>query len=124
MPKETQFKSRLIKALKVALPNAEIVNMNAYGGMVEKGIPDFTVTRFDTGPWSKTVWVETKVLPSKNQMFKPIQLERLKRLGGWYVVWHTDNMYAWMFRADEYEYWSDGEVYDFDELVGRIARFF
>lgn len=122
--KESTWTCAFLHDLRKALPEAEVIKFNSYGAAVEGGIPDFSVTRFDVGPYSKTVWCEVKVLPSQNKMFKPLQLERLKRLGGWYLVWHLTNRRGWLFRADESENWSEGATYTRQELIDRIARFF
>lgn len=121
---EGRWTAQFLKKLRQAMPDAEVIKFNSYGGMSEGGIPDFMVSRFDLGPYTKTVWVEVKILPSHNRMFKPLQYERLKRLGGWYLVWHTEDRKGWLFRADECALWSEGPRYTQKELIERIARFF
>src|SRR5579864_2558313 len=93
---ESKWTSKLLhgdksnRGLEQAMPYAEIIKFNSFGASSEGGIPDFSVTcRFDQEWWTKTVWVEVKLLPATGPLFKPLQYERLKRLGGFYIIWDT-----------------------------------
>lgn len=110
--------------LRQLMPNCEIIKFNSYGGLVEGGIPDFCVVQTGYAPYSHAIWIEVKVVPSKNQMFKPLQLERLKRLGGWYLVWNTVSSNGRLFPADKYEHWHLYEPFTKKEIMEQIARMF
>lgn len=118
---EAEFTSRkLLPALREAMPNAVCLK---HCDLMSGGIPDLSVTRFDTGPYARTVWAEVKLTNRPGVMFKPLQVEMLKRLGGWYVVWNPRMRWAYLFRADELEKWSDHPL-TFEALIEKMARFF
>lgn len=122
---ESTWTQAFLKDLRREMPKAEIIKNNSYGGMVEGGIPDVVICVRDQGrATSRTGWIEVKILPSKNQMFKPLQLERLRRMGGWYLVWHTVEKRGWLFRADEAHCWADGPRHTREELLQTVRRFF
>lgn len=121
---EGAWTSQFLKKLRQAIPEAEIVKLNSYGGMSEGGLPDFFVSRFDMGPYSRTVFCEVKLLPASGPLFKPLQVARLKRLGGWMLIWDTNVRRGWLFPVKESEGWSNGTRYTQKELIERIARFF
>lgn len=121
---EGRWTAQFLKNLRQAMPDAEVIKFNSYGGMSEGGIPDFMVSRFDMGPYSRTVFCEVKLLPASGPLFKPLQYERLKKLGGWYLIWDTTKRTGRLFPAQEHSDWSMGERYTQKELIERIARFF
>ena len=120
MISESQFTQRLLRVLRQAMPEAAVWKHN---DLHTAGYPDFSVTRFDVGPYSKTVWVEVKLVGDTGQMFKPLQVAMLEKVGGWYIVWNPQAKRGYLFRADEREQWSEAPL-TFNELVEKIARFF
>lgn len=121
---EGRWTTQFLKKLRRSMPDAEIIKLNSIGGMSEGGLPDFFVNRFTIGPYSGTVFFEVKLLPASGPLFKPLQYQRLKKLGGWYLIWDTKDKRGWMFRADERESWHTGPKFTQSEIVDRIARFF
>jgi hypothetical protein len=118
---ESQWTSQFLKKLRAALPEAVALKHN---DIATGGIPDFSVTHFEGGPYARTTWVEVKIIGAPSVMFKPLQVEMLKRLGGWYLVYSPKLRRCWLFRADEREKWSEGSQMTVAETVERISRFF
>ena len=119
--RESQWTQKLKKALEAALPGSVVLKHN---DAITGGIPDLSITSFEAGPYARTTWIEVKLIGAPSVMFKPLQCEMLKRLGGWYCVWGPNVRRGWLFRADEREGWHTGQQYTFAELVERICRFF
>lgn len=112
--------SKLLPALREAIPNAVFIK---HADNFTSGIPDLSITRFDTGPYARTVWAEVKLTNRPGVMFKPLQLAMMERLGGWYIVWNQKMRWAYLFRANEREAWSEHPL-TFDALIEKMARFF
>lgn len=119
--RESEWTLKLVKVLRAALPNSVVLKHN---DAITGGIPDLSITSFEGGPYARTTWIEVKMLGAPSVMFKPLQMEMLRRMGGWYVVWSPKLRKGWLFRADEREGWHTGQQYTFQELVDAVARFF
>lgn len=99
MPSESQFTSKLLKALRARMPNAVVLkHSDSFSG----GIPDFSITSFD--PYiseKRTAWIEVKLLGPPSVMFKPLQVEMLRRLGGAYIIWDVSVKRGYFFSAKD-----------------------
>lgn len=118
---ESQWTQKLRKALCAAMPNAVVIKHN---DAITSGIPDLSITSFETGPYARVTWLENKLIGAPSVMFRPLQVAMLQKMGGWYCVWSPKLRRGWLFRADEREGWHNGQQYTFSELVEKISRFF
>jgi hypothetical protein len=132
---ESQFTSKLLRALRAAMPEATIWK---HSDRFTGGIPDFSVTRWhpNTGMirTNQTSWCEVKLLRNgkhannhhKAKLFVPLQQETLKRIGGWMLIWSEPQRKGYLFRPDELgdTPWYEVEALGFAELVERIRRTF
>jgi hypothetical protein len=82
---ESQFTGRLLIALRQALPGGEVIK---HSDRYSTGIPDFSVSY-----GGRTEWFEVK-LANNRRPYEPIQLARLQRLHGWYVIYNTSSRSA------------------------------
>jgi hypothetical protein len=83
--KETYIKAKLCSHLRRKLPHTVVHSFNAFGAMVQGGIPDLCVV------WQRrTTWIEVKLIENKPED-SPLQLEIMKRTGrACYVIWDRD----------------------------------
>jgi len=80
---EAQFKGKLVKKLRSALPSLVIFR---HEDMFTAGIPDLSVTR-PGFPNPATLWLEAKITPSYK--ISGIQDRTLWRLGGYYILYNN-----------------------------------
>lgn len=107
---EAHFTQRLLRALRQAMPDATIFKFN---DRTTAGIPDFCICQ-----GGKTTWCEVKLLGPPSVMFKPLQLEMLKRLHGIYVVWNPKTKAAYVAVAASCpKDFRSSYPYTFTELV-------
>jgi hypothetical protein len=115
---ESDFTRKLLKALRARMPGAVIIK---HCNPLTAGVPDFSVTHEGV-----TTWCEVK-LTTNRRIFQPLQLEMLRRLRGYYLIWSPPLRQGYLFRADEIrplEAWINETPYTFDELVEQIVRTF
>lgn len=121
MPSESRFTQRLIKALRARLSSAVILK---HSDSYTSGIPDFSITNFDSGPHAKVVWIEVKLLGPPSTMFRALQVEMLRRLGGYYLIWDVNAKKAYFFSATDISASQAEEPLTFKQLVEEIAEIF
>lgn len=111
---ETQFTSKLVKALREGLGPDAIIFKHADG--FTAGIPDITVTYR-----GYTMWIEAK-LANNPKIFEPLQLALLRKLDGYYVIWDTKLKKGSFLGVQETSLFKDGLMYNFKDLVTRIIE--
>lgn len=122
MPSESQFTSKLLRALRARMPNAVVLkHSDSFSG----GIPDFSITNFDSYiAENKTVWIEVKLLGPPSVIFKPLQVEMLRRLGGYYLIWDARAKRVYFFSAACTSTTQSKKELTFKQLVEVIAEMF
>jgi hypothetical protein len=115
---ETQFTSKLTKALREQLEPGYIVWKHADG--YTAGIPDISIS------WGRdTLWIEVK-LANNPKLFEPLQMAMLKKLEGHYVIWDTKKRIGYRFHSSSAP--KEGQKnpaefgYGFKELVQNILN--
>lgn len=112
MLSESNFTQRLLNALRSSGEFEIIFKLN---DRTTSGLPDFIV-------WRKGIATcyEIKLIGARSAMFKPLQLETLKRIGGRYIIHDPRANLSRTFPAADYERWSETPLLDFNKLVEKI----
>ncbi len=112
--KETDFTRKLKRELEHRLPQAVVLK---HTDMLTAGIPDLSITHD-----GRTTWIEVK-LASNRRIFEPLQLEILRRLHGWYLVWDEELHKGALFRVDEREAMADplSRAIIFDQTLSELC---
>jgi len=115
---ETQFTSRLTKALRKQLGPYHIVWKHADG--YTAGIPDISIN------WGgNTLWIEVK-LASNPKIFEPLQVAMLRKLDGHYVIWDTKTRlgcrFSYVIAPDHGQVIPVELRHNFDALVQNILN--
>lgn len=106
---EAQLTYRLTRMLRLRLPQATVFK---HADGFTAGMPDVSIS------WEgHTVWVEVKLLNNK-KLFEPLQLETLRRLRGWYLVWDTKVREGYFFKPNE----PMGQSLPLYQLCERICK--
>jgi hypothetical protein len=113
MMTESQFTAKLLRALRAT---GEFEIIWKHNDRVTAGIPDFQTWR--SMNWSTCC--EVKLIGSPGKMFQPLQLETLKRVRGWYLIWNPRIRRGFLFRADDWKEWTKQTPLTFAEIVERI----
>lgn len=118
---EAQFTTKLLKRVRELRPTAEVIK---HANPFSSGIPDFSVSdSLDAcGTTTKTTWCEVKDI--RRKIFVPIQLHRLLKLRGWYLVFNPETKLSYLFPASERAEWTKLGNMTFEETARKIAVFF
>ena len=113
---ETQFTSKLVRAIRERLGPGAIVFKHADG--YTAGIPDISISL-----GRNTLWLEAKLVGNP-KFFEPLQLAILEKLDGHYIFWNTKTRLGCRFLACQY---NKEEVLSrcclsFNELVQNIIN--
>ncbi len=118
---ESEFTSgKLIPELRKVFANDVVIFK--HNDAITSGIPDISITKIDFVP--RTLWLEVKMIDSPSKMFKPLQVETLKRLGGYYFVWDQKAKWGYLFRPEDRENWSDVCPLGIKAAAEKIRRMF
>lgn len=115
---ETQFTSKLVRALKDHLGPDFVIFKHADG--YTAGIPDISISF-----GQRTLWIEAK-LKNNPKIFEPLQIAMLRKMDGHYVIWDTKTRlgcrFSYVIAPDSGQVIPVELRHNFDALVQNILN--